>query len=185
MNNRKWFWFVYTMLDVYHSTSVKFVTNCVTLVPFPTVIDTWSCHVELLTDDVISGVTIASNNFLSSVSTWCEVVSDNHYHIISAYYSKSKVWPSDKFATSCLMENVLTFSTAIPRLAFGHAWYCGAACGWIPVLVSTKMGEPMILPMAKRITRMSHTFRARFLSVAQQGLNQYEREVVTCVTIDI
>ena len=37
-------------------------------------------------------------------------------------------------------ENLSTLSIAIPRLAFGRACYCDAACGWIPVSASANKG---------------------------------------------
>ena len=36
--------------------------------------------------------------------------------------------------------NLSTLSIAIPRLAFGRAWYCDAACGEIPVSASANRG---------------------------------------------
>ena len=36
--------------------------------------------------------------------------------------------------------NLSTLSIAIPRLAFGRAWYCDAACGYIPVSASANKG---------------------------------------------
>ena len=36
--------------------------------------------------------------------------------------------------------NLSTLSIAIPRLAFGRAWYCDAACGLIPVSASANKG---------------------------------------------
>ena len=44
----------------------------------------------------------------------------------------SIVWAWDKFVTPCLLPQIQDFIhtwIAIPRLAFGRAWYCDAACG--------------------------------------------------------
>ena len=86
-------------------------------------IDTWSFHVEMLTDDVITNLLISSDRsfLLNSASAWFD--SRNHSNMIFFLInSNAKVW--NPFVTPCLFPQIWEFKLhSSPQY---HAWYSAA-----------------------------------------------------------
>ena len=78
----------------------------------PPRVEMWSCHSELLAEDVISDFTIVSSNqsfLLKSVSTWYGLVLHNHPKHDFFALNNLKVWTWDKFVNLWMFPLIREF----------------------------------------------------------------------------